>query len=187
DGAAGLRPAVIERIDTADFLAGGERHLRYFPHARGDRFILRDNLPLLLAELNRRLGVQRCVVLASGDPLFFGIGTYLVGQLGSDRVRVEPAVSSMQQAFARIGRPWQHAALDSIHGRSLARPLLPRLGRDLIGLFTQDGDSPAAVARFFVERGLGTYATAVAENLGGPDERLTRFLSLKELAGQHFA
>jgi precorrin-6Y C5,15-methyltransferase (decarboxylating) len=187
DGAAGLRPEAVERILTADFLAGGERHLGYFPHARGDRFILRDNLPLLLAELNRRLPVQRCVVLASGDPLFYGIGNYLVGQLGSDRVRVEPAVSSMQLAFARIGRSWQDAALASIHGRELRGTLLPLLGRAVIGLFTQDGDSPAAVARFFVERGLGEYAAVVAENLEGPDERITRCFPLQQLAGQRFA
>jgi precorrin-6B C5,15-methyltransferase / cobalt-precorrin-6B C5,C15-methyltransferase len=187
DGAAGLRPEVIERIGAADFLAGGERHLGYFPHARGERFLLRDNLTLLLAELNRRLPGQRCVVLASGDPLFYGIGTYLVGQLGSDRVRVEPALSSMQLAFARLGRSWQNAALESIHGRDLRRTLLPLLGRDLIGLFTQDGDSPAAVARFFVDRGLGEYAAAVAENLGGLDERITRFSPLPQLAGQRFA
>jgi precorrin-6B C5,15-methyltransferase / cobalt-precorrin-6B C5,C15-methyltransferase len=187
DGAAGLRTEVIERIQAADFLAGGERHLGYFPDARADRFVLRDNLNHLVAELKRRLSGQRCVVLASGDPLFFGIGNYLVGQCGSDNVRVEPAVSSMQLAFARIGRPWQHAALDSIHGRDLRRTLLPLLGRGVIGLFTQDGDSPAAVARFFLQRGLGDYAAVVAENLGAPDERITHWASLQDLADQRFS
>jgi precorrin-6Y C5,15-methyltransferase (decarboxylating) len=187
DGAAGLRPALIERIQAADFLAGGERHLGYFPDAPGARFVLRDNHSVLLTELNRRLPQQRCVVLASGDPLFYGIGTFLVSHCGADKVRVVPAVSSMQEAFARISRPWQHAAFDSIHGRDLRRTLLPLLGRATIGLFTQDGESPAAVARFFLERGLGDYAAAVAENLGAPHERITRWFPLQQLADQHFA
>jgi precorrin-6Y C5,15-methyltransferase (decarboxylating) len=187
DGAAGLRPEVSARIRSADFLAGGDRHLGYFPDARGHRFVLRDNLGLLGAELNRRWPHQHCVVLASGDPLFYGIGSLVVGLVGPDNVRVEPGVSSMQLAFARIGRSWQEAALDSIHGRNVRQRLLPLLGRGVIGLFTHDGDSPATVARFFLERGLDDYAAVVAENLGAAEERITHCSTLQQLAGQRFA
>src|SRR5262249_28615372 len=68
DGAAGLRPDQVERILAADFLAGGERHLGYFPNARGERFVIRDNVVELVLRLGKRFGEQRCVVLASGDP-----------------------------------------------------------------------------------------------------------------------
>src|SRR5438477_8039573 len=95
DGPAGLRPEQVERIRTADFLAGGERHLGYFPEARGERFVIKDNLTVLLGELSCRRPQRRCVVLASGDPLFFGIGNSLIGHYGPEHVRVEPAVSSM--------------------------------------------------------------------------------------------
>ena len=186
DGAAGLQPELVERILNADFLAGGERHLAFFPQARGERFVLKDNLAELLYALDKRRPVQRCVVLASGDPLFYGIGTFLTDLRRRDGVRVEPALSSMQLAFARAGRSWQHAALASVHGRELRTTLLPLLGRPLIGLFTQDGDSPAAVARFFVERGLGDYEATVGENLGAAEERLSHWPDLGTLAGQHF-
>jgi precorrin-6Y C5,15-methyltransferase (decarboxylating) len=188
DGPAGLRPGQLERIHAADFLAGGERHLAFFPEARGERFPLKgDNLDRLLGELARRWEAgQRCVVLASGDPLFYGVGTQLVGILGP-AVHVEPALSSMQLAFARAGVAWQTAALASIHGRDLRTTLLPLLGRRLIGLFTQDGDSPAAVARFFLERGLPNYEAVVGENLGAPNERVTRWENLHRLAEQRFA
>ena len=188
DGPAGLRPELIERIHAADFLAGGERHLGYFPDAKGERFVIKDDLPKLVEELGKRYPNKRCVVLASGDPLFFGVGTYLLGILGCDNVRIVPAVSSMQLAFARAGVPWQDAALASIHGRDLRATLLPLLGERVIGLFTQDGDSPAAVAAFFARFGLELdYAAVVAENLGGADERLSRWKDLKQLAEQHFA
>jgi len=186
DGAAGLRPEMIERIVHADFLAGGERHLAHFPQARGERFVIRDNLASLLGELGRRYPEQRCVVLASGDPLFHGVGRILLGSLGPEVLRIEPAVSSMQLAFARVGYPWEHAALGSVHGRDVRVNLLPLLGRGVIGLFTQDGDSPAAVARFFLERGLSGYKAVVGENLGAADERVTRWPTLTNLAEQCF-
>jgi len=186
DGAAGVRPALVERIHDAEFLAGGERHLTYFPEARGQRFVLRDNLTNLIGELSQRWDRQRCVVLASGDPLFYGVGSYLIGILGPDALRIEPAVSSMQLAFARAGLPWHDAALASVHGRDLRRTLIPLLGRGLIGLFTQDGDSPAEVARFFLERGLNGYEAVVAEDLGGQDERVSRVPDLESLSQQRF-
>jgi precorrin-6Y C5,15-methyltransferase (decarboxylating) len=186
DGPDGLRPDLVERIRTADFLAGGERHLNHFPSAHGQCLVLKSNLAELVEELRKRSPQQRCVVLASGDPLFYGIGTYLAKALGSPALRVEPAVSSMQLAFARAGVSWQDAALMSIHGRELRPHLLPLLGRRKIGLFTQDGDSPAAVARFFLERGLDDYEAVVGENLGAGDERVTRWTDLKALAEQSF-
>jgi precorrin-6Y C5,15-methyltransferase (decarboxylating) len=187
DGAAGLRPELVACIQGADFLAGGERHLGYFPDARGERLVLKDNLGELVRQLSKRLPGQRCVVLASGDPLFYGVGSSLVAFFGPGSVWAEPAMSSMQLAFARAGIPWQYAALTSVHGRALRPTLLPLLGQRFIGLFTQDGDGPAAVARFFLQYGLPAYEAVVGENLGAPDERVTRWANLHELVTQRFA
>jgi precorrin-6Y C5,15-methyltransferase (decarboxylating) len=187
DGPASLRREAIERIEAADFLAGGERHLAHFSSARGHRFIIKDNLVLLVEELSMRHLRQRCVVLASGDPLFHGVGTKVTGVFGSDHVRVEPALSSMQLAFARIGQSWQKAALASIHGRALRSEVLPLLGKKLVGLFTTDGNGPAAVAQFFLRHDLPGYEAAVAENLGTNEERLTRWPDLQALKEQRFA
>lgn len=187
DGPAGLRPELVERIRHADFLAGGERQLRFFRSTSATHFVLKNNLEELLNELEARALEQRCVVLGSGDPLFYGIGTYLAERLGSARLRIEPAVSSMQLAFARAGVPWQDAALASIHGRDLRTTLLPLLGRRIIGLFTDDGDSPALVARFFLQHGLVEYEAFVGENLGAEQERVSRFADLARLAEHCFA
>lgn len=187
DGPAGLRPELIARIRAAEFLAGGERHLSYFPEIRAERYIIKDNGVDLIGQLAERFAKQRCVVLASGDPLFYGIGTILAGTLGPDCVRIEPFLSSMQLAFARAGLPWQQAALASIHGRDPRATLLPLLGRQLIGLFTQDGESPAAVARLFRRHGLSDYEVTVAENLGAADERISHYANLGELLDRHFA
>ncbi len=187
DGPAGLRPGQVDCIDTAEFLAGGERHLSLFPRARGERFVIRNNIEELERALRSRQPERRCVVLASGDPLFFGVAGPLVCRLGPERVRVEPALSSMQLAFARACLPWQGAALASVHGRPLAATLLPLLGKLLIGLFTQDGDGPAAIAHFLLDRDADAYEAWVGENLGATEERVSGWMSLRELAGRRFA
>jgi precorrin-6Y C5,15-methyltransferase (decarboxylating) len=125
------------------------------------------------------------VVLATGDPLYYGVGHLLGRSLGPDQVVVEPALSSVQLAFARAGVSWQDAAIASVHGRPLVEVLLPLLGRPKIGLFTHDGASPSAVAAFLVGRGLGDYEAIVGERLGGADERVTR-CPLAELVGRTF-
>jgi precorrin-6Y C5,15-methyltransferase (decarboxylating) len=186
DGPASLRREQLERIETADFLAGGERHLGFFPGVRAEKFVIKDSVAELTSELVRRRGSQRCVVLASGDPLFHGIGKALIDSLGADHLEIEPAVSSMQLAFARTGRSWQDAALASVHGRDLRTELLPLLGRELIGLFTSDGDGPGAAARFFLHHGLRDYQAVVGENLGTARERLTHWTDLEHLKDQHF-
>jgi precorrin-6Y C5,15-methyltransferase (decarboxylating) len=188
DGSAGLRPQALARIEAAEFLAGGERHLTYFPDVPAERFVIKGELWSLPDELRSRLDrKQRCVVLASGDPLFYGIGDYLARTLGRDYVRMEPTVSSMQLAFARARLRWDGARLSSIHGRDLRPVLLQLLGFPTIGLFSHDGDSPAEVARFFLRYGASEYHALVAENLGASDERVTECASLVELVDQRFA
>jgi len=187
DGPAGLRAELVQCIQRAEFLAGGERHLRCFPAASGERFAIKDNVADLLTELSRRHPAQRCVVLASGDPLFYGIGAQLVATLGDDAVRIEPALSSMQLAFARAGLPWHNATLASVHGRALRPTLLPLLGQQKIGLFTTDGDTPTGIARFFLQFGLADYEAVVGENLGAAEERVTRWDNLHALAAQTFS
>ncbi|MBY0525495.1 MAG: precorrin-6y C5,15-methyltransferase (decarboxylating) subunit CbiE [Gemmataceae bacterium] len=187
EGPSSLRPELRERIQTADFLAGGERHLNHFPTAKAQRFVIKSNLDALVAELQVRMPQQSCVVLASGDPLFFGIGTFLAECLGPGKLDFAPTLSSMQLAFARAEMPWESAALASVHGRPLHPTLLPLLGRPLIGLFTQDGAAPASIAEFFLRHGADDYQGLVAENLGTPREGVTAWLTLEELRKRPFA
>jgi precorrin-6B C5,15-methyltransferase / cobalt-precorrin-6B C5,C15-methyltransferase len=184
-GLEGLPSEVLARIAKAEFLAGAERHLCRVPPSRADRFIIKDNLAELATHLERRWPKERCVVLATGDPLFYGIGTFLERRFGATALRVEATLSSMQLAFARAGLSWQDAVIASVHGRELRASLLPLLGKWRIGLFTQDGETPARVARFFLDHGCTDYSMWVAENLQGLDECLTHG-ALPEMAGRRF-
>ena len=173
DGPNGLRPELRQKVADATWIAGGERHLARVESSRAERFVIRDNVADLIEVLRGRPADARCVVLASGDPMFYGIGGVLGDVLGPDAIRVEPAISSMQLAFARAGLSWQVAEIVSIHGRPLEPQLLPVLGRRRIGIFSDDGTSPRRVAEFFAQRGVADYRAWVCERLGAADERIT--------------
>jgi len=120
---------------------------------------------------------QRAVVLASGDPLWFGIGRLLLQRFGPEALAFEPAPSSMQLAFARIGRPWQDASWISLHGRdseALAAALQKRPAA--LAVLTDPHQGGAAAVRTILRAsGLeASYAYWLCERLGHPAERVQR-------------
>lgn len=187
-GANGLESLTSEARDSlraATFIAGGARHLALVAAQGVETLTLTNNMNELVARLRDRGPTERCVVLASGDPLCFGIGATLRARLGPDQLAIKPNLSSLQLAFARSAHSWHDATIASIHGRPLAAALLPLLGRSKIGLFTQDGESPAQVAGFFLERGLHDYQAWVCEDLGSTTEQVSAY-ELRELPGRAF-
>ncbi|MDB5350453.1 MAG: precorrin-6y C5,15-methyltransferase (decarboxylating), CbiE subunit,precorrin-6Y [Planctomycetota bacterium] len=186
DGLAGLTPRLREAIASAEFLAGGKRHLALLGPTGAETLAITTNFIELAERLRCRGQDERCVVVGSGDPLFFGIGRFLGDKLGRDQIRIDPSLSSMQLAFARAGLPWDDAVMASIHGRDLAATLLPLLGKPTIGLLTHDGESPAAIAAFFLDRGLVNYEAYVGENLGSEHECWTT-APMDELRDRQFA
>jgi precorrin-6Y C5,15-methyltransferase (decarboxylating) len=117
------------------------------------------------------------VVLASGDPLWFGIGRLLLQAFGPEQLRFHPAPSSMQLAFARIGRPWQDASWISLHGRD-PEPLAAALQKRPAALAVLTDPSRGGaeeVRRLLAASGLeASYALWLCERLGHPAERVQR-------------
>jgi precorrin-6Y C5,15-methyltransferase (decarboxylating) len=120
---------------------------------------------------------RSAVLLASGDPLWFGIGRLLLQRFGARRLRFQPAPSSLQLAFARIGRPWQDATWISLHGRE-PDPLAARLQQRpaALAVLTDPGRGGAAEVRAILSAsGLeSAYALWLCERLGHPAERVQR-------------
>jgi len=133
------------------------------------------------------------VLLASGDPLFFGIGRKALEEFGPENVEIIPDLSSVQLAFARIGEPWDNAFLVSLHGGPdpEKRRRLPYEIKDLpmllerhpkIAILTDRENNPAAVARELT----GDVRIFVCERLGYEDERVTEGTPEK-ISGMNFA
>ena len=182
DGCAGLTSRAHNAIVGAGVLVGGERQLGFFPDFEGRRVELKGGLVKAIDEVRELAGENRVAVLASGDPLFYGVGALLLKKLGADMVDVIPALSSMQLAFAKAGLKWDDAYLLSLHGRPREGLLTRIKRRHKIGIFTDDINSPAALAAYMLEYGEGDWRAFVCENLDGPGERVRSFASLDELA-----
>ncbi|WP_459713966.1 precorrin-6y C5,15-methyltransferase (decarboxylating) subunit CbiE, partial [Paraburkholderia sp. 2C] len=126
--------------------------------------------PFDIAPLLASRGAAVCV-LASGDPMWFGIGATLARHVGADALRVLPAPSSVSLAAARLGWPLQDVATVSAVGRPLAAiHACLHDGARLIVL-SSDGATPAAIAERLAAQGFGETRMTVFEHIGGPLER----------------
>jgi precorrin-6Y C5,15-methyltransferase (decarboxylating) len=182
DGPAGLPAVLVRRVEEAELLFGGERHLAFFPESKAQKTVVKSNLKEVAQAIKDQVGRKRIVVLASGDPLFFGIGKYLASRLGADALEVTPAPSAMQLAFARAGESWEDAALVSVHGKPMENLDGPARDAAKLGIFTDEKNSPAAIATYLLGLGCGDFSSVICENLGGADEKVTRLAGLAELA-----
>ncbi|MFD9685414.1 precorrin-6y C5,15-methyltransferase (decarboxylating) subunit CbiE [Kitasatospora sp. NPDC059088] len=168
DGWPGLAAGSRAALQAAEVVIGGPRQLELLPRdtVPAERLAwpspLRPAVPGLLAEHAGR----RIAVLASGDPMFFGIGRTLAETVGADRLRVLPHPSSVSYACARLGWPLEATEVISLVGRppaTLALALHP--GRRLLVL-SADAGTPATVAALLTEHGFGTARLRVLEQLG---------------------
>lgn len=169
DGFAGLgRPARRALLD-AHVVYGGARHLAMLPpRLRAQREAWPQ--PFDLAALLARRGTPVCV-LASGDPMLFGVGALLARQLPAEELYVLPAPSSVSLAAARMGWALQQVKTVSLVGRPLAAlNTVVHDGARLLVL-SADGDTPAALSALLMARGYGASRLTVFEHLGGAHER----------------
>ena len=134
-----------------------------------------DDPRALVDSLQSRAADQAVAVLASGDPLWFGLGRILCDRIGAERLRFHPAPTSLQLAFSRIGRPWQDADWVSLHGRDpeiLASTLQKRPAA--LAVLTDPNQGGAGTVQQML-RSSGLEASTdlwLCENLGHPDERV---------------
>lgn len=188
DGRKSLGARALELIRQAELLFGGKRHLEFFNDMACEKVTIKSNLKEIAARIKSELGKKKMVVLASGDPLFYGIGKYLCNVLSKNAVEITPFVSSMQMAFAKVKESWEDACFVSVHARPMDELLSAIQSGDAkkIGIFTDDKNTPDRIARKLLENNFNHFYAYVCENLGGKDERVVSG-SLKEIAGQQFA
>ncbi len=193
-GVAGdtLPPEARSILDSCGVVVAAERHQKLVDDDKA-ALVAISPLGLTMESIAHSLRLGNVAVLASGDPLFFGIGKMLLKKFGNEVVQVVPALSSIQLGFARFGVWWDDAVLLSIHGRKkdVLTLLLPH---DKVGLLTDGIHSPDVICRILLdafeavgdERIAHSYQVMVAENIGCEEEKLTRG-SLAEIASLDFS
>ena len=178
-GAPASLPAAQQAlIRAADHLASPKRlqpALRHWLGSDQPELISSDDPRDLAANLEALPTTEAVVVLASGDPLWFGIGRSLSARLGGAQLRFHPAPTALQLAFARIGRPWQDASWVSLHGRDPAvlAPLLQQRPPALAVLTDPQQGGAETVRQILRSSGLeASYSIWLCENLGHNSERV---------------
>lgn len=171
-GAGGLdelSPSARILVETAELLVGGERHLSMATRSTADKriwaFPLDETLDAIRAARDRRV-----VVLATGDPMSFGIGSTLTRHFEAGEMNILPAPGAFSLAAARLGWPLHGCTCLTLHGRPLDllhHHLLPD-ARLLI--LSHDGTTPGKVALALHAAGFGASRMRVLENMGAADE-----------------
>ncbi|NWB56002.1 precorrin-6y C5,15-methyltransferase (decarboxylating) subunit CbiE [Pseudomonas sp. F8002] len=169
DGFKGLGRNARHALLRASRIIGGQRQLDLLPVCiRGERQVWPS--PFSLEPVLARRGEAVCV-LASGDPMFYGVGASLARQVPADELLILPAPSSVSLAAARLGWPLQEVVTLSVVARPMAALNAHLASGVRLLVLSNDGQSPAAIATQLAERGFGASRLSVFEHLGGPDER----------------
>ena len=184
DGAEGLTKQAADHISSANTLVGASSLLAKFPNFKGQKEVVGADLDRLANMLDQIEGTT--VILAGGDPLFYGTARFLCDRLGKDRFDVVPHVSSMQLAFARVKESWDEAYLTNLASQPLERVIDRIRSAEKVGVFTSDEVPPSRLAEELISKGITYFTVYVCENLGSPDERVTRSL-LSDIVNQKFS
>jgi precorrin-6B C5,15-methyltransferase / cobalt-precorrin-6B C5,C15-methyltransferase len=172
DGWEGLGVEARLAVESAEVLYGGVRHLAHVPTGQALRVAWPSPMSSAVKEiLTEHRGRKKIAVLASGDPMLYGVGVTLTSELEPIEFRVIPQVSAFSLACARLGWPVAETSLISLVNRpieQLHRYIFP--GQRLV-IYSEDGTTPAHVARLFSECGYGSSRLFVFEYLGGSAER----------------
>ncbi len=181
-GPDSLPPILQKRIAQAGQLWGGKRLLAHWPDHPAEKVVIGANIIELMERLRQR-GQTRVVILASGDPGFYGIAGTLLRYLPPDQLEIAPHVTSLQLAFARAGIAWNDAVFTSAHARPLAEVVGCAKRAPKLGILTDRKQTPAFIAQTLLAAGLDDCRAIVAENLGLSDECLTdtRLADLPEM------
>ncbi|MFN4280216.1 precorrin-6y C5,15-methyltransferase (decarboxylating) subunit CbiE [Thermosynechococcus sp.] len=176
DGLGGLPAKMQALIRSATLLVGSDRHLRLIPQDNTPRLVLRDfqaTFKAIQTHLESTADPQ-VVILTSGDPLFYGLGRWLLEVFTPDQLTFHPHLSAVQLAFSRLKLPWQDAVIYSAHGRDLAGlvPLWQR-GVEKIAIYTDGEATIAAISRLYQALHLPvTYRAWVCQALGSEEEAI---------------
>jgi len=170
DGLDGLAGAARAAFESAEVLIGGTRHLAMIPDDSRQRIVWPSPFSALTKEIENLHGTRVCV-LATGDPMHYGVGVRLAAHFSPEDMVVYPAPSAFSLAAARMGWGLQEVECLSLHGRPAARvnaALAP--GQRIIALST-GSETPAAVAQLLTEAGYGASPMTIFEHMGGRQEK----------------
>ncbi len=191
DDAGDFSTAAQKALNEAEVIfASGDQEATiqcYFPKLQAQF----KPYPKPISELEKSLPSyqsKKIVMMALGDPLFYGIGAILLRFLSAEQLRFHSAISSLQAALSRFSIPWNDLAVLSLHGRSLSSLSTVLGAKGRYGVLTDEKNSPQRIAGKLVEMGQENAVIRIAESLGRSDEKLSTYRAAELVDGkQHFS
>ena len=173
DGWEGLSETAKRLVREAELLVGGKRHLALVPELGQERVTWPSDIGGFVERLRRE---ERAVaILASGDPMLYGVGALVAARLPPGSWRIVPGLSSFALACARLGWAAQETACLSACGRPVEALHAELFDGAHVLLLSADRATPHAAAALLAARGFTESAVTVLEHVGGPRERIRRF------------
>ena len=170
DGIEALPATARALIDSAEVLLGGKRHLAMIPENGAIRLTWRIPLIDSMADIEAHRG-KRVVVMATGDPMHYGIAVTLARHFSQHEMLVLPSAGALSLACARMGWPVASVECLTLHGRPLETLRAYLAPEHKLVILSHDGTTPAAVAAELYDAGYGASEITVFEHMGGDKER----------------
>jgi precorrin-6Y C5,15-methyltransferase (decarboxylating) len=170
DGVAGLSPAAVALVAGAELVVGGTRHLARLPEGNATRLVWDTPLADTIARIADWRG-RRVAVLASGDPMCYGVGVTLARNFARAEMTIVPQPGAFSLAAARLAWPLAECETVTLHGRPLAHLALHLAPAQRILLLSEDGGTPSRIAALLRETGWGPSEITVLEHMGGVREK----------------
>ncbi len=167
----------LQQINSAEVLIGSRRLLSLFPDTDAETYLLNNDYKLLVTRIVSLSKKKKVVVLVSGDPGFFSYAKLIIDKIGIGNCEVVPGISSVQLAFAKIGRTWNNACFTSLHGRAgkLASVVKKIMENEKVAVLTDNSNNVKLIARKLLDIGMKERKVYVCENLSLENERIREF------------
>ena len=185
NGVAGLTPEALATLESAEIIVLPQRLMGDALPDSAEKHPWPSPLSDIFAKLETWRG-RKVVILATGDPLHYGVGATLLKRIPHQDMRIIPASSAFSLAAARMGWPLQNVEMVSLHGRPvsmLSTSLYP--GARIIAL-TANAQTITEVAHLLKANGYSDSALTVLQNMGGDVEAIEQ-CSVSEAAGRKFS
>ena len=164
-----LTPLATEKISKASVVIGSTRQLELVTDKNINKRLLDNKLSDLIVWLKENRD-KNIAVLASGDPMLYGIGKLIKKELKDEEVLIVPGISSVQYLFSKLGLDMNDLYLTSTHGKEADFDFL--LKHKKVSLMTDKHMGPFEIAQEIVKRNLNR-TLIIGEMLSYPDEKIT--------------
>jgi len=188
-GKKDLTLKLLKLIKGCDVLVGGKRLLAMFDYPDIQKIPVTGRIPSIVKAIKEKMSSCKIVVLASGDPLFYGIGSTLIQHFDKKHLKIHSNISSVSAAFAAIKEPWHDARIISLHGKQQnSFTFSSILDESKLAFLTDPYMDPRFIAAGLKKANLGDFKFCVLEKIGDKDEeKITWFKNLDLVSDQVFS